>query len=214
LNVSTKNSKTDLKILAITKKNSDVILLSDTRLNTNKQSAAIHDLPKKLLHKGYNFIHNSKNASRGVAILIKKSLLWNVHRKICDPGDNYLILDISISNKRFTLAAIYGPNNDDLAFFDSLSEGLQSVGNTSIVVGGDWNATWDLSPVQNNIDVLNMVNLPSKRRSEKINAMARAFSITDPFRYLYPTRREYTFVPNIAGNRNRSHLDFFWFWKT
>ncbi len=46
LNVSTRNSKTDLKILAVTKKNIDVILLSDTRLNLDKQTAALHDLTK------------------------------------------------------------------------------------------------------------------------------------------------------------------------
>ncbi len=209
LNVSSKSSKTDLKILAITKKKSDVILLSDTRLNTNKQSAALHDLTKKFLLKGYNFIYNSKQASRGVAILIKKSLAWNIHRKICDNNDNYLILDISISGKRFTLAAVYGPNNDDLAFYDRLAAELQSVNNTSIVVGGDWNATWDPSPIHNNIDAINMANIPSKRRSEKINSIARNLSLTDPYRYLYLTRREYTFIPNIAGNRNRFRLDFF-----
>ncbi len=41
LNVSTKNSKTDLKILAVTKNNVDVVILSDTRLNTDKQNASI-----------------------------------------------------------------------------------------------------------------------------------------------------------------------------
>jgi hypothetical protein len=46
LNVSTRNSKTDLKILAVTKKNCDIILLSDTRLNSDKQVAALHDLTK------------------------------------------------------------------------------------------------------------------------------------------------------------------------
>jgi len=209
LNVSTRNSKTDLKILAVTKKNCDIILLSDTRLNSDKQVAALHDLTKKFLLKGYNFIHNSKSASRGVAILIKKSLPWNIHSKICDNGDNYLIVDITISGKKFTLASIYGPNNDDMLFYDNLLAALQSVGNSSIVVGGDWNATWDPSPVQSNIDVINMNNIPSKRRSERINAIARNLSLTDPYRYLYPTRKEFTFVPNIAGNRNRSRLDFF-----
>jgi hypothetical protein len=96
-----------------------------------------------------------------------------------------------------------------MLFYDNLLAALQSVGNSSIVVGGDWNATWDPSPVQSNIDVINMNNIPSKRRSERINAIARNLSLTDPYRYLYPTRKEFTFVPNIAGNRNRSRLDFF-----
>jgi exonuclease III len=122
LNVSTKNSKTDLKILAVTKNNVDVVILSDTRLNTDKQSASIHDLTKKFLFRGYNFIHNSKSASRGVAILIKKTLDWEIHRKKAHIGDNYLLLDITIMKKRFTLAAVYGPNNDDLRSMIHLRE--------------------------------------------------------------------------------------------
>ncbi len=106
LNISTKNTKTDLKILAITKQNSDIILLSDTRLNTNKQSSATHDLQKKFRLKGYDFIHNSKTASRGVAILLKRTIKWEIHGKREDRGDNFLILDLTILEKRFTLAAV------------------------------------------------------------------------------------------------------------
>jgi hypothetical protein len=47
LNISTKNNKTDLKILALTKSNHEIVLLCDIRLNSLKQSAAIHDLEKK-----------------------------------------------------------------------------------------------------------------------------------------------------------------------
>jgi len=100
LNVSTKNSKTDLKVLAVTKNNFDVVILSDTRLNTDKQSASIHDLTKKFLFRGYNLIHNSKSASRGVAILLKKSLNWEIHQKKAHTGDNYLVLDITIKKKK------------------------------------------------------------------------------------------------------------------
>ncbi len=38
--------------------------------------------------------------------------------------------------------------------------------------------------------------------------MARYLSITDPFRFLFPQRKEFTFDPNIAANKNRSTLDF------
>jgi len=209
LNVSTKNSKTDLKILATTKGNQDIIILCDTRLNSLKQTAAIHDLIKKFRLRGYDFIHNSKSNSRGVAILIKKNLLWEIHRKVDDPGDNYLILSITVSDRKFTLGAIYGPNNNDLNFYDELQRSVLSMNNETIILGGDWNATWDPSHVAHNIDVINMQNIPSKQRSEKIVQMARNLSITDPFRFLFPQRKEFTFVPNIAANKNRSRLDFF-----
>jgi hypothetical protein len=94
-------------------------------------------------------------------------------------------------------------------FYDNLERELQSINNLCIIVSGDWNATWDPSPVHSNIDVINMRNIPSKRRSERVNAMARNLSLTDPYRFLHPQKREFTFVPNIAGNQNRSRIDFF-----
>ena len=53
LNISTKNKKTSLKINAVTKSNCEIIFLSDTRLNSDRQSYAIHDLNKRFLHKWY-----------------------------------------------------------------------------------------------------------------------------------------------------------------
>ena len=209
LNISTKSSKTDLKIHAVTKSNHDVVILCDTRLNSLKQKAAVHDLSKKFRLKGYDFIHNSKSNSRGVAILIKKNLTWAIERKIECQGDNYLVVSITISNKKFTLGAIYGPNHNDPLFFENLQRDVRLLNNEAIILAGDWNATWDSSPVASNIDVINIQNIPSKFRSEKIFQMARNLSITDPFRFLYPQRKEFTYVPNIAANRNRSRLDFF-----
>jgi hypothetical protein len=172
LNVSTKNSKTDLKVLAVTKNNIDVVILSDTRLNTDKQNASIHDLTKKNLFRGYNLIHNSKSAksaSRGVAILLKKLLNWEIHQKKVHMGNNYLVLDITIQKKRFTLAAVYGPNNDDLPFYDSLERDILSMNNESIIAGGNWNATLDPSGIEHNLDAIHMRNIPSRRRTDKIN---------------------------------------------
>jgi exonuclease III len=209
LNVSSKNSKTDLKILALTKGDSDIIILCDTRLNSRKQSAATHDLIKKFRLKGYSFIHNSKTSSRGVALLIKKSVSWEIHRKIEDPGDNYLIVSITVNNFKFTLGAVYGPNQNDLQFYDALERDILALDNQSVILGGDWNATWSSVPVPNNPDVINMQSIPSKQRSEKILNMARHLSLTDPYRFLYPNKTEFTYVPNAAANKNRSRLDFF-----
>jgi exonuclease III len=209
LNISSKNSKTDLKILALTRGDHDIVFLSDTRLNSNKQSSATHDLVKKLHLRGYNFIHNSKTSSRRVAVLIKKTLSWEIHRKIEDLGDNYLIMSITINGYRLTLGAVYGPNQNDLAFFDSLERDILAMNNESVIVSGDWNATWSPVPVPNNPDVINMQSIPSKQRSEKILQLARRLTLTDPFRFLYPNKSKFTYVPNAVANRNRSRIDFF-----
>ncbi len=55
-----------------------------------------------------------------MAVLIKKTISWELHRKIEDPGDNYLILSATFNSYRLTLGAVYGPNQNDLQFYDSL----------------------------------------------------------------------------------------------
>jgi exonuclease III len=137
LNISTKNNKTDLKILALTKNSHDIILLCDVRLNSIKQTAAVHDIEKKFKLKGYDFIHNSKSSSRGVGILIKNSIPYTVHNKCVDFNDNYILLDTSIKDFRCIIGSIYGPNRDENEFFDNLKLDIRNLKQKNILIGGD-----------------------------------------------------------------------------
>ncbi len=107
------------------------------------------------------------------------------------------------------IGAVYGPNGDDLEFYDRLCTLMSSINNNNIILGGDWNATWDNSNVNINLDTLNMANIPSKKRSDKIINMAKDLKLTDAFRIFYPNKREYTFIPSGINQMNRSRLDFF-----
>jgi hypothetical protein len=40
--------------------------------------------------------------------------------------------------------------------YDNLQRDILSFKNKNIILGGDWNASFDCSPVNENIDVLNM----------------------------------------------------------
>ena len=132
-----------------------------------------------------------------------------VHGTKTDAGDNFILLDVVIRGVRFTLGSVYGPNEDDLPFFDNLKDCLNSFNNDNIIIGGDWNTTWDNSAVNLNIDVVNMVNIPSKRKSDKLRLICAELNLCDPYRIFHPTRREYTFIPSAIGMLNRSRLDFF-----
>ncbi len=61
LNVSKPGRKTYAKLAAITRSGTEVIFLSDVRLNSNKQIASVNDIEKKLKFLGYNLYHNSKH---------------------------------------------------------------------------------------------------------------------------------------------------------
>ena len=54
-----------------------------------------------------------------------------------------------------------------------------------------------------------MVNIPSKRKSDKLRLICAELNLCDPYRIFHPIRREYTFIPSAIGMLNRSRLDFF-----
>jgi len=212
MNISTKNDITVQKIIAICSLKTDIIFLSDMRLNTSKQISALHDLEKTFLFNGYKLVHNSSLSNRGVGILFKKDFNdtnLSVIRSIKDTDCNSLILHVRINNHELVLASIYGPNHDnELEFFNVLQTNLQNF-QCPVIVGGDWNATLDNSEVGVNIDVVNMRNIPSVRRTNRIIEFCRFLSLVDPYRFLYPSNKEYTFIPSSRLEHNRSRLDFF-----
>ena len=161
---------------------------------------------------GYKFIHNSTTSNRGVGILIKRELLncFNILNTVKDIENNYILIDVEYNGSRFTAGSVYGANtNEGLPMYDSLQEKITGLGNRDIILGGDWNATFDNKNVNENLDVLNMVNIPSLRRSNRILEMCTALDLTDPYRIIYPLTREFTFTPHGVDQINRSRLDFF-----
>ena len=141
--------------------------------------------------------------------MVSKGVDHLVERAVTEPGDNFLLLDMRIKGVRLTLGSVCGPNGEDLPFFDNLKHAINSIHNEHIILGGDWNTTWDNSLVQLNIDVINMANIPSKKKSDKLRVMCEELNLQDPYRMFYPTRKEYTFIPSAIGMNNRSRLDFF-----
>jgi len=147
-----------------------------------------------------------------VGILIKKNYLENeftILNSISSDDGNILCLEVTISNQKILLVTVYGPNKDnDINVFESLKRIIRPF-TCPIILGGDWNATLDISDVENNLDLVNMQNIPSVRRSTKIHEICEEFNLIEPFRTKYPNKREYTFVPSGNNEINRSRLDFF-----
>jgi exonuclease III len=77
------------------------------------------------------------------------------------------------------------------------------------VLGGDWNTTWDNSPPDTNIDIINMVRAPNAANGFCLNNMANEFDLLDPFRTLYPNKIAFSYSPFGSQRKNKSRLDFF-----
>jgi hypothetical protein len=130
-----------------------------------------------------------------------------------DLSENFYLATVTIANRIYCIGAVYGPNSTSREFYRNLSSVLAAVTvgqpNISIVLGGDWNTTWDRLPLTSNIDVFSMAAVPNPKNSELLENMCMEYDLTDPFRALYPLKRDYTYVPFGNVRLNRSRLDFF-----
>jgi exonuclease III len=210
--VSTKCKKTSKKIATLLNTGADIILLSDIKLNSSIQSHATNDILKQISYKNYDMVHNSLYASRGVGILFKKNIGLVINSKRADRSGNLLGVRCTVDDCQLTLISVYGPNDNNREFYADLRgiiDDLNGDNNILTIIGGDFNSTWDTSPANENIDVINMHQIPSRERSIKIREIADLYKLTDPFRFLYPTRSDFSYIPNARGNRNRSRIDQF-----
>jgi exonuclease III len=213
LNVSKISSfHQQLKLYGIVKLKSDIIFLSDTRLNSSSNAGHLDTITNQLIFNpycSYSMFHNSLFSSRSTAILIKKSLNISVSRQFVDPDCNILGLSICFEGTPLNIICIYGPNNFAPTFFDNLSRCIKDLGPHPLIVSGDWNCTFSTNNVGSNIDVLNMVKLPNLRHSLLLQELCVNHSLTDPFRLFNPNRREYSYSSKVENKLNKSRLDFF-----
>jgi exonuclease III len=171
--------------------------------------AGVNDIEKKCKFLGYSLNHNSRFNSRGTAILISSKLKYAVEKTYSDDIGNILLMLIKISNVKLLLGSVYGPNEDNADFFRQLSDNIREMDPDYIVFGGDWNTTIDGRAAAQNIDVVNMANIPSVQRSRMVADLCSEHGLTDPYRYFYPDAREFTYVPYVEIATNRSRIDFF-----
>jgi exonuclease III len=120
-----------------------------------------------------------------------------------------LALKIKIGDFIMALIAIYGPNDNRHEFYSDLNRTIQEINCEFLIIGGDWNSTWDQSPPEHNLDILHMANIPSRYRSEQVSIIAQQHDLVEPYRMLNPTGRDYTYIPNAQRNVNWSRIDYF-----
>ena len=132
-----KNAKTYLKIEGVTGKRADVIFLSDVRAKDKGE-----DLIKLfgLTRNGsYKLYLNSSRENRGVGIAIKRNISQDIKGIRKDNiNENFLLLDVVVKGKRITLGAVYGPNENNVGFYDNLKREIELLGN-KVILGGDFN---------------------------------------------------------------------------
>jgi exonuclease III len=144
--------------------------------------------------------------SRGVCILFNKCLTnlnVKVHNQEKDTKGNVLILDLTIDNNRFTLCTLYGPNNDTPLFYSKLFSLIETIGNESYILCGDFNLVLDV-----NIDYANYKTMNNNKKSrELLSSVINEKSLVDTFRVINGDAKCFTWrKPNTV---QQARLDFF-----
>ena len=203
LNVSTSIRSQAAKVTSILDLNTEFIFLSDIRLNGR------HRQMEDSFRLKYRMIHNSSQNRRGVAILIRNDVQCVILEEVRDMQENVLCMRVELSGREIILGSVYGPNINDLSFYDFLHNLLLRWAGIPLILGGDWNATYSQLPADINPDILFMRALPSAIRTGRIIQLCEERSLTDPYRDLHPEDRDFTYIPSGVLRNNRSRIDFF-----
>ena len=180
-------------------KNFSIISLIDTHISKDQQRRFTSEW-------GYRTVYSSfSSQKRGVAILFNNNFEFKLHSFFNDTNGNLLILDIEIEKHRITFVTLYGPNNDDPAFYEFVQRKILQIGNADIIINGDWNLL--LNP---QIDGLNYKHINNPNARNKVLKMITELNLYDVWREENLEKRVYTWKKRIAkGVYQMGRLDFF-----
>jgi hypothetical protein len=91
LNISKPSKRTHGKLVSVTNCGSNIIFISDTHMNSDKQTAGVNNIIKKLKFLGYSMQHISSKNSRGVAMLLSNKLDFTILDSFRDDSCNILL---------------------------------------------------------------------------------------------------------------------------
>ena len=171
------------------------------------------------------YLSYNSSKSRGVAILFSK-LNFKIYESITgDENGNFVILDLSINDFRFTLTSIYGPNTDQPQFYNNTFGKIDRIGNASYMICGDFNLVIDpkkdyfnykhinnkksRDTLLNHISIcdLNYKHINNKKSRDTLLNHISIRDLTDSFRQFNPDKLCYTWRKRSPIQQAR--LDFF-----
>ena len=145
---------------------------------------------------------NCRSNARGVAVFFEKELDFKIHRKIIDTDGNYIILDLTVNNEKITLTNLYGPNNDNPQFFQTILDYIDEIGNSEVIICGDYNCV-----INPELDYYNYKNINNTKARDKVLEIINKKYLVDPFREKYPNKKRFTWKKRNPCKQAR--LDFF-----
>lgn len=139
--------------------------------------------------------------TRGVMILIHKSVPFKVDNVIRDIGGRYLIVQGTLINEKINMINIYAPNNDNPKFFENLFLLISSLPGKTLIAG-DFNCTLD--PKLDRSTELGSSHIQTRKKRLQY---VKDLNLCDPWRRLNPDKLEFScYSPRF---KSYSHIDYF-----
>lgn len=140
--------------------------------------------------------------SRGVSILISRSVPWKCVDVKTDLEGRYLFLRGDIGGVEVTLANIYAPNSQQDHFITKTLDILEEFTRGQLILGGDFNVP--LIPTENTSSGHSSVSQTARKR---IARSLHKTQLIDVWRLLHPTERDYTFYS--SPHKQYSRINYF-----
>ena len=174
----------------------DITCLQDTHLTENDTSAF------KNIWNGEFILHGKHHNSRGVAILFGNHIEYTILNTEKDTEGNLLIIDLQVTEIKLKLINIYGPNTDDVHFYENVSDRIRRNELDYIVWCGDFNMTLNPSLDSYNYSKINNPN----SRNYVLNLLTEQ-NLIDLYRNCYPNTKRYTW--RRKNPIKQARLDYF-----
>lgn len=151
------------------------------------------------------FSHGTSN-SRGVATLFGRNFAGSIKGYWTDKQGRFLAVNCLINDKSILIVNVYAPNEDEIEFFVSLFEFLESdsVEFEEVVIGGDFNTTLNLARDKRSSSHFDH----HKRKREILLQFMDSQNLLDIWRVFHPDTFQFTFK-RLEPQVTMSRIDFF-----
>lgn len=152
------------------------------------------------------FCHGTKS-SRGVAILVSRTLPFQLIKRISDEDGRLLCLDLEIEEVVYTLASVYAPTQDkakeQIGFVETIEETLMQLQATNIILGGDYNSS--MNPLLDKNTPTTSTSSLAEQVRLKLSTLLSEWGLCDVWRMRNPNEPGFTFRRGTFASR----LDYF-----
>lgn len=172
-----------------------ILFLQETHLLSGEIIKLRRRWPGQVIAASYS------SHSRGVAVLIHKSVPFHILKTIRDPLGRYVIINGRMFNEYCNLVNVYGPNTDEPNFFNNLFLILSSLRGI-LIVAGDFNCTLDPK-----FDRSTGIDTSHSQSRIIINQYIKDLNLSDVWRLQNPTKKEFSYYSSSFHTYSR--IDYF-----